>query len=1118
MTLKCLPILAALAAGSVALLAADANVVLDAQDSGRTFEGLGAVSAGASSRLLMDYPEPQRSEVLDYLFKPGYGAALQHLKVEIGGEVNSTDGTEPTHQRVRGEENYQRGYEWWLMKEAKRRNPAILLDCLAWGAPGWIGNGNYYSQDMADYVVKFIKGAKSVHGLDINFTGVWNEKAYDTAWIKLLRATLDAAGLRSVRIVAADEWGGSWNIVNDLLADAALSSAVYAVGAHYPGAQSPAAAKTLSQPIWSSEDGIGGSTWADAVKLAKLFNRNYVNARITKTEIWSPITSYYDSLLAADSGLMRANTPWSGSYTVAPAIWAVAHTTQFAWPGWQYLDNACGLLPGGGSYVALVSTNRQQYSVVIETAEAAASQSVSFQLTNGLTVAPVRVWRTSSSQQFTRLADVLPSGGSFTVSLAPGCLYTLTTTSLQGKGTAMPPAAKSFPMPYKEEFETNSPGTTPRYLSDQAGTFEVVNRADGHGRALRQVLPQAGIRWFGEYYPYTVLGEAGWRDYEVSADVLLETNRLAFVMGRMGAITSFSDINPKAYFLTLQSHPGRWELYAGASLLASGSLNVPTNAWLNLRLAMQGSLLTGFVNHTQVVSVLDTTYSAGLAGLGCGWHAAQFDNFTLRRLHGAQSSLAQGATASASSTWSAEHLPAKANDADFSTRWNCGWPPGTNEWLALDFGAPTRFSQVSFAQFDERILGYRVQHWTNGAWADDALGGTMGSSASHTFAPVMASKVRLLITNFTSTPSIYEFAVVDDAPATNLALSATATASSVWSSTYAANRANDNDSETRWNSGVGTTSDEWLQFEWPAPVSFNRTVLTQFADRVTAYRVQYWTGSAWADAVVGGQLGASRVDRFPTVTTTRARFFVASATASASIYEFQVFNDPPLPGSSPVRINEWMLNNTRTLADPADSHYEPWFELWNVSGTNVNLAGCHFNVLTTNRTQFQIPAGYAVPPGGALLVWADAEPAQNQPGRADLHTNFRLVAGQTLSLYAADGRLLDAVPLEAQPPDASQGSKPDGDPAILPLSAPTPRVTNKLLRATSAMRRASDGALVVEWSGMPFGEHQIEFSADLAPASWSLRTNLTADALGNFRHEETWSATEPQRFLRGVLP
>ena len=35
--------------------------------------------------------------------------------------------------------NFHRGYEWWLMKEARLRNPAIILDCLEWGAPAWVG-------------------------------------------------------------------------------------------------------------------------------------------------------------------------------------------------------------------------------------------------------------------------------------------------------------------------------------------------------------------------------------------------------------------------------------------------------------------------------------------------------------------------------------------------------------------------------------------------------------------------------------------------------------------------------------------------------------------------------------------------------------------------------------------------------------------------------------------------------------------------------------------------------------------------------------------------------------------------------------------------------------------
>lgn len=88
------------------------EIKIDGSGQGRIFEGIGGVSAGASSRLLIDYPEQQRSQILDYLFKPNYGAALQHLKVEVGGDTNSTDGSEPSHMRTRTDENYGRGYEW----------------------------------------------------------------------------------------------------------------------------------------------------------------------------------------------------------------------------------------------------------------------------------------------------------------------------------------------------------------------------------------------------------------------------------------------------------------------------------------------------------------------------------------------------------------------------------------------------------------------------------------------------------------------------------------------------------------------------------------------------------------------------------------------------------------------------------------------------------------------------------------------------------------------------------------------------------------------------------------------------------------------------------------------
>ena len=56
-------------------------IVLDGDLHDRRFDGHGALSAGASSRLLFDYPEPHRSNILDYLFKPNFGANLHICKV-----------------------------------------------------------------------------------------------------------------------------------------------------------------------------------------------------------------------------------------------------------------------------------------------------------------------------------------------------------------------------------------------------------------------------------------------------------------------------------------------------------------------------------------------------------------------------------------------------------------------------------------------------------------------------------------------------------------------------------------------------------------------------------------------------------------------------------------------------------------------------------------------------------------------------------------------------------------------------------------------------------------------------------------------------------------------------
>jgi len=57
--------------------------------------GVGGLSANAAARLFLEYPPAIRDQLLDLMFLPSGGAAWQLLKVEIGGDVESS--CEPWH-------------------------------------------------------------------------------------------------------------------------------------------------------------------------------------------------------------------------------------------------------------------------------------------------------------------------------------------------------------------------------------------------------------------------------------------------------------------------------------------------------------------------------------------------------------------------------------------------------------------------------------------------------------------------------------------------------------------------------------------------------------------------------------------------------------------------------------------------------------------------------------------------------------------------------------------------------------------------------------------------------------------------------------------------------------
>jgi galactosylceramidase len=619
--------------------AVDLELNLDPAKPGAEFEGIGAVSAGASSRLLIDYPEPARSHILDWLFLPKYGAGFQHLKVEVGGEINSTDGTEPTHARNRAEldhpkrEYFERGYEWWLMKEAKKRNPKIILDCLPWGAPGWIGSGNYCSQDMADYLVGFIKGGKQFHDLDIALVGCWNEKEVTPDWIKLLRRTLVTNGLAHVKIVGGDMNGppaAQWKIAEQAGADAELAKCLYAIGVHYPYGELPSSvAQVRSSGIrtWSSEHGEWDWTTMQPFlyKRAASMNQTFLERGLTKINFWSPISSYYDCLPALRSGVVTANTPWSGTFQLAPTLWAVAHITQFAEPGWRCLDGAGRKLPKGGSVVGFVSPDGKDISLVIETTEAKGDQVLALKAASSLAQPTLHVWRTDMMEQFIPQPDLAASNGTWTMTLNPNCIYSLTTTIGQRRGSASSPPPAPFPLPYREDFERYTLNAAPRYLSDMGGGFEVVARADS-GKCLRQQVHRPGIDWAKASYAYSVIGDDRWNDIEVSADASFESlpedakasgERFIGVLARWypGATwIHFTTPYPAGYQFRIFDDD-RWELTTAHKVIAQGQAAAPGSGWHKPALRCFGDQITATLDGKALAKVRDSTYQRGLVGI-----------------------------------------------------------------------------------------------------------------------------------------------------------------------------------------------------------------------------------------------------------------------------------------------------------------------------------------------------------------------------------------------------------------------------------------------------------------------------------------------------------------------
>lgn len=223
------------------------------------------------------------------------------------------------------------------------------------------------------------------------------------------------------------------------------------------------------------------------------------------------------------------------------------------------------------------------------------------------------------------------------------------------------------------------------------------------------------------------------------------------------------------------------------------------------------------------------------------------------------------------------------------------------------------------------LTSYEVQYWTGSTWATISGGSVSGNNnvwRKFTFPALTTTKIRVLASaspdSYSRLAEVEAWTGPSPARRYNVALGATATASSSYSAGYGPGGVTNGDrkslnwgSNGGWNSAApGFLFPDWLevnlgttktiaeidvftiQDNYTAPVEpTEATTFAQFG--LTSYEVQYWGGSAWITVSGGNVTGNNKIWRkfaFAPVNTSKLRILThASPDGYSRIMEVEAY-------------------------------------------------------------------------------------------------------------------------------------------------------------------------------------------------------------------------------------
>ncbi|GAA1897222.1 glycoside hydrolase [Asanoa iriomotensis] len=492
--------------------------VVDWSDERQTIDGFGGSFAFHKAGAIQRLGEPLTSQLLDLVFDDEKGIGLDIVRVMVGdgGTWGDQlyDGPTQTIEPQPGVFVWDQpdwparkaafdAHQIWLMREAKKRGVRTFMASV-WSPPAWMKQNNSVVssgpdgppnkirpdlyQAFADYLAEYVLGYEREFGIRITHVSPTNEPEVTTGYSSsqwtpeelrvLVRDHLGPTFAR--RGVDAENVLGEGVTFDERFAlpavtDPAADAHVGVVAAHgyaglvddatraAPGAF--AASHERGKTIWQTEYMNQGAprdrlfvnnTITDGLRYANLIGNLFDETRLNAYFWWWPVANNgadgSDLIRLVNTGTPQSGNPTeNGQYRIFKRYYTIGQYSRFLDPGDVMIGATKTPAPGvaltaykGGRDFTVVVVNNNPTDVTLDV-----------DLTGGFPrTREVAAYRTSASENMTRLRDVRTHDSSFTATLRARSVTTFSSASLP----ALPDRKDVFSTYPVEENDGHSPG------------------------------------------------------------------------------------------------------------------------------------------------------------------------------------------------------------------------------------------------------------------------------------------------------------------------------------------------------------------------------------------------------------------------------------------------------------------------------------------------------------------------------------------------------------------------------------------------------------------------------------------------------------------------------------